>query len=176
MRHPLFLAMGLLALTSLASAQSTRVVPAICANTEGNDIGTYPFGRGSFRTQQIWEGTSIASTVALISALSYRPDNDNSIGSQATLFSPITVTVSKTTVSPFAMATTFASNVTGTPATVFQGVRVFCLTQVRHRTLPGSCRSERVGCIQPTACRRSAAPRAATRQAAALMKTGPQAP
>lgn len=123
MKHPhtILFPLALASLTALGQAQATRVIPAIFATTEGNDLGSYPFGRASARSQQIWNGTSLAGTVAVISSLSYRADNDNSSGSSAVTFGSVTVDVSDTTVSPSAMTTTFASNVTGTPTRVFNG-------------------------------------------------------
>ena len=121
MKSSILLAASATLLASSAFAQTNRVIPTVCTTTEGNDLGSYPFGRATCRSQQIWEGTSLGTATALINAMAYRADNDNSIGSSVTSFSSVQVSVSTTTVSPAAMSTTFASNITGTPTVVFNG-------------------------------------------------------
>src|SRR5262245_21042927 len=118
MRHLLLAIPALYVAADLCQAQSQVVVPTLFANTEGNDLGTYPWGRPTCHTQQIWAGTALASTTALISAMAYRPDNDNSTGGSLVNYGSVTVDVSTTSLNPASMTTTFSSNITGTPTNV----------------------------------------------------------
>lgn len=110
----------LLASASLC-AQSEVVVPRIATKFEGNDLQRYPFGRTGFRTQILVQSNYLSASGGLLNGISFRADNDNSIGSTAGMVSNVTIQLSTTSVQPSTMSTTFTSNVTGTPVTVFSG-------------------------------------------------------
>ncbi len=110
----------LASLAALTSAQ-TKTIPAIAALDEGNDLASRVFARTAFRVQQVVDGAAIATNAATITAIGYRLDNDNSLGGIAYTFPNVTISLSPTTVSPSAMTTTFASNITGAPTVVFSG-------------------------------------------------------
>jgi hypothetical protein len=118
------LALGLTAMASLptlGSAQSNRAVPSIYASVEGNDLASYPFGRTGFRMQQCVAGSAIANTTAILSAVSYRADNDNSTSKPALVLTTLQVAVGATSMSPASMSTTFGANITGTMTQVYNG-------------------------------------------------------
>jgi hypothetical protein len=120
-RTPLAVTATVACLAGITMAQTSKVIPTVAGLDEGNDITTRLFARTAFRVQQIIDAAAVAGTSASLTAVGYRSDNDNSIGSVAFNFPAVTIALSHTTISPTAMSTTFASNITGTPTTVFAG-------------------------------------------------------
>jgi hypothetical protein len=97
-------------------------IPRLAGQFEGNDIAAqYPFGRTGFRTQFLIDSAAVAASGGLISGIEFRPDSSNSIGSAAVTIPNVTIQISTTSFDPSSMAVDFATNVTGTPVTVFQG-------------------------------------------------------
>lgn len=113
------------ALAPFAAGQNQDVViPAIAEGRDANDLASYPFGRTGFRTQQILSQAALARsapTGAILLGIAYRADNDNSSGSPAVTIPNVTIEMSQTSVIPATMSTDFASNITNSPVTVFQG-------------------------------------------------------
>ena len=63
----------------------------------------------------------LEGSVALVTGLSFRADNDSSSGSPATGMGNVTISMSQTAFSHTGMNTTFDANITGTPVVVFTG-------------------------------------------------------
>ena len=115
-----FVAVGA-ALAAETSAQTALTIPTIAVFTEGNDLTSYPFGRTAFRAQQVVTASAIAPNSAMISALAYRADNDNSSNKPAVTINNVRIELSPTIADPLTMSTTYANNVTGAVAIVFSG-------------------------------------------------------
>ncbi len=119
MRPPLCFAITAL-LAATANAQGV-FIPPIANTTEGNDISSYPFGFTQFRSQLLLDQSMVAPNSAVITAIAFRADNDNSSAKPAVTVQNVTIDMSHSTVATGAMSTTYALNVTGTPMTVFTG-------------------------------------------------------
>ncbi|MHC4077455.1 MAG: hypothetical protein ACYST0_03310 [Planctomycetota bacterium] len=124
MHHPkgaIFTIIPLIFLSAI-SAQSTKVVPAANAKTEGSTASAYPFAYAFGHTQQIWSGSAVTSSVALISGISFRRDAGNvTTAFSARSFTNVTMAVGTTTKSPTSMSTTYSSNITSPLTTVVSG-------------------------------------------------------
>jgi hypothetical protein len=117
---PLLAASALVAAADL-SAQALQPVPSLNIQyTDGHQgVGT-PFGLPGFRTQILVEGPTVAPTGAALTGLRFRLDR-SSLPSVAGSVPNITIQLSETSVTVPNLDITFATNVTGTPTTVFQG-------------------------------------------------------
>lgn len=105
-----------------AQAASTRVVPGANAKIEGSSASAFPYLFTSGRTQQIWTGTAVTSSIALISGISYRRDtNMSKTAVAARAYGNVKIQIGLTTVTPTTMSTTFAKNVTSSMTTVISG-------------------------------------------------------
>ncbi len=114
---------ALVAGLSLAGTASAQVFsPAIAGvPVDGNQITSYPFGFTDFRSQIVLDQTTVAGTSAVITAISFRPENNNSSGSPAVTVRNVVIQMGETTVAPGAMGTTFGANETGPMTQVFSG-------------------------------------------------------
>ena len=120
MRHTSVLLAALaLAIPGFSQSQS-KTLPAIADGFDGNRSTIEMFGYDAFHAQQVWDGTEIATTSALLNGLSLRSDAPN-LPANAVTVNNVTVELSETTVTPFTMGTAFAGNETSIPTVVFQG-------------------------------------------------------
>ena len=114
---PLVVAMTAL-LASPAAAQRTKVLPSSAASTGGNSGTPFPFGFGSGRVQQIWLGSAVTKSVAVINGFSYRLDENLRSPLAKRDLNNVTIKIGPTTVAPSKMANAFSANLTGTMTTV----------------------------------------------------------
>ncbi len=101
-----------------AAAQGTKVLPSTAASTGGNSGTPFPFGFGSGRVQQIWLGSAVTKSVAVINGFSYRLDENSRSSLAKRDLNNVTIKIGPTTVAPSAMSNTFSTNLTGTMTTV----------------------------------------------------------
>jgi hypothetical protein len=127
MQHPnVFLLAAAVACGSAAAdlrAQQVQPVPSHADLAEGQHDSPMPFGIPGFRTQILVDGSAVAVNGALVSALRFRADR-TSLPHVGTSVPNVTVRLSHSSIALGNMATTFANNVTGAQATVFQGTVV----------------------------------------------------
>ncbi|MBK8976115.1 MAG: hypothetical protein IPM29_09320 [Planctomycetes bacterium] len=121
------------AIAAPLAAQTTEVaVPRLAASFEGNDIAQYPFGRTGFRTQLLVTSSALAQANVFISAIEFRADTSNSIGSPAVTIPNVSIDMSVTSVTTSTMATDFATNITGPVFPAYQGA----VTLPAHTSAP----------------------------------------
>jgi hypothetical protein len=109
------------ALVAIALPAQNVVIPAVANGVDGNDSRSYPFGRTTFRMQQVIDAAAVSASPKSIVTIAYRPDNGNSIGSQAVSFPNVEIRMSHTSVTPATLSTTYASNITGAVTLVYSG-------------------------------------------------------
>ncbi len=103
-------------------AQTSKVVPASAAASEGNSSNYLPFVYDVSRTQQVWASWAVASGVAVLNSVNFRRDSNNSTTSYPALnLSQHVVTIGHTSVSPATMSTTYSANITSTMTTIVNG-------------------------------------------------------
>lgn len=113
----------LLLLPTLAlglAAQSSASLPPHADLADGQYLTGLTLGSIAFRTQLLVDGTAASQTGGLLTGLRLRGDR-TMVPLAAASIPNVTVTVSETTVALGAMSQTFAQNVTGATAVVFQG-------------------------------------------------------
>lgn len=114
----------LLALSTSLAAQGAKVVPPNLTKVEGQDSFFSPFIYDKGRFQQVWEGTAVCASAAVINQISFRRDTNRSTGAYAAIVrSNTTVSLGVTKVSPGQMTTNFNNNLgTGRLTTLVNGV------------------------------------------------------
>ncbi|MEZ5988652.1 MAG: hypothetical protein R3F30_05935 [Planctomycetota bacterium] len=120
MIRPLPVMIAALCLVPLG-AQGSRVVPADLTTTPGNQDSVLPLTLGTFRFQQIYEGSTIASTAAIIQDLSFRRGTISSSSYSSVTLQNVVALCGPTKVSPGSISTTFAANVGASQTKVFSG-------------------------------------------------------
>ena len=120
MRSNLTFLSTLLATAAALAAQSAVTLPAHAGAVDGHHSTSLPFGVPGFRTQLLLDGAVLAPNGALLTGLRFRADR-GSLPSTGATVPNVTVTISNTTIPAGFLGTTFATNVTSTPTTVFQG-------------------------------------------------------
>ena len=103
-----------------AQAQSSKVVPAIAATTEGNNFNYMPFLYNVAHAQQIWQAQAVAKGAAVLKSIDFRRDG-NRANYPALNIASHKVTIGHTSVSPATMSTTYTANVTSTMTTIHNG-------------------------------------------------------
>lgn len=110
------------AVVSAASlaAQSSVDLPASASGSEGISLAGVTLGSFAFRTQIVVDAAAIAPGGAMLTGLRLRADR--TVGPQPAVTIPnVTVSIGSTSVAVGGMSSTYASNITGTMTTVFQG-------------------------------------------------------
>lgn len=115
--HPAFLtsaAAFALVLAPSLTAQQTKVLPPQYTSVEGPFGTAHPFGYTTSKSQQIWLGSAVTSSIALINGFKYRRDYGRGMypAEPGRTYNNATVSIGTTTVAPDKMSTTYASNVT----------------------------------------------------------------
>jgi hypothetical protein len=122
-----FSAVAMLAIGfSTLTCASVIVAPGSDTSTEGNSNNGFPFnvapfGIPSMRYQQAYAASNFSSVGGpiLISAIEFRPDAD--AGPFSSTLSDVQIDLSTTSATPGTLSSTFASNVGGNDAVVFNG-------------------------------------------------------
>ncbi len=123
--HPstLTAAVALIAATfpcTSSQAQTSKVVPASAATSEGSTNSFLPFYFDAGHAQQVWLGAAVATGAAVLNSVNFRWDGANA-GYASYSISKHVVTIGHTSVSPATMSTTFTANVTTSMTTVLNG-------------------------------------------------------
>jgi len=101
-------------------AQTTKVVPASAATTEGDGSAIYPFVYNATRGQQVWAASAVANGAAVLNGVNFRRDGVNRAYPAINLTTHV-VTIGHTSVSPTTMSTTFTANITSTMTNIVNG-------------------------------------------------------
>ena len=101
-------------------AQTSKIVPASAATTEGNGSAIYPFVYNATRGQQVWAAQAVAKGAAVLNGVNFRRDGVNRNYAAVSLTTHV-VTIGHTSVSPTTMSTTFTANITSTMTTIVNG-------------------------------------------------------
>jgi len=108
--RPLLFSTLALGLASAVAAQTTQVLPASAATTEGNSNNIYPWGTTTIRVQHCYDSSHIpAPGPIIIQRLRIRADGGTNTWAGGT-FTNATVTMSTATADYSALSTTFAAN------------------------------------------------------------------
>jgi len=110
-----------LTLAGLGHAQTTKVVPAAAATSDGSSSTPYFSGYGSGRAQQVILGKKLAPNTALIREVALRADGSNLQTVPGRSFTNLKFYLGVTDKSPSTMSTTFASNRTSVYKLMFSG-------------------------------------------------------
>jgi len=113
-------AVAITLLLGSALCAQTLVVPMDRAAVEGNTTHQYPFSYSEVRFQQIFDGSELASTNAVLTGVEFRRDGSNASAHNARSWSYV-VTAYETLVSPASATTTWANNRTGPGTVVLNG-------------------------------------------------------
>lgn len=109
-----------LVFTAALCGQQMRPIPPHAQIADGHESTELPFGAPGFRTQILVPTRDLAVTGGTIHALRMRVDRPSAPLASQTVPN-VTVQISQTPFPVGTLTTTFATNVTGTPVTVFQG-------------------------------------------------------
>ena len=119
-RRCLFLT-GVIVLGLSLPAQTSKVIPASAAKTEGSRNSVYPYAYTASRFHQVWAGSAITSSVAFIDGMDYRANAPRSTAIAGRTIPSIQIDFGSTSVTPTSLSLTFASNITSAMTTVFSG-------------------------------------------------------
>jgi hypothetical protein len=117
-----------------AGLAQNRVVPTHLTSVEGNDYFDFPFVYDKGRFQQIWDGSAVCGSTAVIQQVSFRRDtNYRKQNYAATTFLKTTVSLGSTPVTPAKMTTNFANNLVGAKlTTLVNGVNFSLPAQTQY--------------------------------------------
>ncbi|MEZ5988651.1 MAG: hypothetical protein R3F30_05930 [Planctomycetota bacterium] len=103
------------------AAQASRVVPADLATTPGNQDSVLPLTLGTFRFQQVYDGSAITPNAAVLNDVSFRRGPSGIAAANSVTLQNVVVLCGPTKVAPGAISTTFAANVGTSQTKVFSG-------------------------------------------------------
>ena len=104
-----------------AQAQTSKVVPAIAATTEGNSSSYMPYTYDVGRAQQVWLASAVAKGAAVLNSVNFRRDGLIKQTFPALNFASHKVSIGHTSVSPATMSTTYTANITSTMTIILNG-------------------------------------------------------
>jgi len=118
--------MPALAAAGLAAQTQSRVVPSSATRTDGNAYLVYPFTNppgpnGDARFQLLLSGSAFAKSSAMLTGFAFRVDAYLPYSYPAATVQNLNVRIGHAKTTPATMSTTFASNWSGPPTTVFSG-------------------------------------------------------
>lgn len=130
-------ALAAVGLSPSVFAQQSKVIPKANATVEGTRYSVYPFGYTHQRAQQVWVGSAVTTSTALISGVNYRANAPRTNPMPGRTYTTLNIKLGTTKASPTSMSTTFATNITSTMTTVFN--KAYSLpTQVVISTSPSA--------------------------------------
>jgi hypothetical protein len=97
-----------------------KVLPFHATSAEGNSACYYPFLYDASRSQVIWEGRAVSPIVAVVKSIHFRRDATNSNYPALSVANHV-ARIGHTTVTPAAMSTTYATNLTSAMTTIVNG-------------------------------------------------------
>ncbi len=113
----------LVCLATPCFAQGQRVLPDV-AGREGSTAQPTLFSQDAGRIQQVFDGNAVMTTLARITSVSLRLDDNMVTAAASRTLSGFKLSLGYTSFSPAALTTNFASNRTGAQTLVFDGTLV----------------------------------------------------
>ena len=102
-------------------AQSTKVVPAFALGVDGNDQSWFPFVYDKTLVQQLWDGSTICTSGAVLTQMRFRRDNGDPQVVNGYTIANLDIRLGYSAANPASMSTTFANNRAAALTTVFTG-------------------------------------------------------